>query len=58
VAGALVQLLSAPLAIAVDAVSFLLSVVCSFRIEEPARPPQAIRSGRPEFWPQLTTGLR
>jgi MFS family permease len=58
VAGALVQLLSAPLVIAVDAVSFLLSVVCSFRIEEPSRRPQAMRSGRPEFWPQLTEGLR
>lgn len=53
VAGFLVQVLSAPLAIAFDAASYVVSAVASYLIREPARPPAPQRSR-----PRLSTGLR
>lgn len=55
VAGALVQLIGAPITIAIDAVSFLLSAACSFFIKEPST---AVRSRPTMRWPDLTAGLR
>jgi MFS family permease len=46
VAGALVQLLTAPIAIAVDAVSFVLSAVCAVMIRVPSDVGAAVGRGR------------
>lgn len=57
-AGALVQLLTAPVAIAFDAVSFLLSAGCSLLIEvQPASQSVAGR-GRVRLWAEIVEGLR
>ena len=55
-AGALVQLLTAPFAIAVDALSFFFSafMLGLIRLEERLPPPP---DGR-RFWPELSAGLR
>lgn len=60
VAGGLVQLLTAPIAIAFDAVSFLASAVCSFLVREPARVAQtdSARQRPGQMWSQVTEGLR
>lgn len=57
IAGVLVQLVTGPLAIAVDAVSFLLSAVLvgAIRITEPA--PGSRTQGQ-HLWGELTAGLR
>ena len=57
VSGFLIQLFSAPLAIAVDAVSFLVSALClgSIRRPEPPRPPVA---GREPVLREIREGLR
>ncbi|MBE1612053.1 MFS transporter [Actinopolymorpha pittospori] len=60
VAGGLVQLVTAPIAIALDAISYLVSAVCSFLIREPSHPVRSDDS-RPRSAPmraQLTEGLR
>jgi MFS family permease len=54
VAGALVQLASAPFAIALDALSFVVSAVASYLIKEPPRPV----AGPRRFRLQLAAGLR
>jgi MFS family permease len=54
IAGALTQVASAATAIAVDALSFVVSAVASFLIKEPARPAAAPVRGRY----QLLEGLR
>ena len=56
-AGGLVQLATAPLAIVVDAVSFLVSAlfIGAIRADEPA--PAPARAGR-RFWPEVRAGLR
>jgi MFS family permease len=56
VAGALVQLLTAPAALLVDAVSFLVSALslASIRAPEPAPGPPA---GRPNTWLEIREGL-
>jgi MFS family permease len=57
VSGFLIQLFSAPLAIAVDAVSFLVSALClgSIRRPEPPRPPV---EGREPVLHEIREGLR
>jgi MFS family permease len=56
VAGALVQVLSAPLAIAIDACSYLASafLIGMVRFEEPARLPHK----QPRIWNDMAEGLR
>jgi MFS family permease len=56
-AGALVQLLTAPVAILVDAFSFILSALCvgSIRAPEPAPRPASERRG---VWAEMAEGLR
>ncbi|GAA2813034.1 MFS transporter [Kribbella solani] len=44
VAGFLVQVLSAPFAIVVDAASYLVSTIAAYRLKEPERPPAPERS--------------
>lgn len=56
-AGGLVQLATAPLAIIVDAVSFLVSALFVGAIRAPEAPPPAPRAGR-RFWPEVRAGLR
>jgi MFS family permease len=57
IAGALVQLVTAPIAVAVDAASFLASAVCLgfIRTVEPA--PVSDSSGRGSLWVELREGL-
>jgi MFS family permease len=56
-AGWLVQLLTAPVAVLVDAVSFLVSSVFTLFIRKPEKPPErpAERAG---LWPEVTEGAR
>jgi len=58
--GGLVQLLTAPLAIAADSLSFLLSAVAlgSIRAEEPAAESPSARPGALELWTSVARGLR
>ncbi len=56
-AGLLVQLLSAPLAIAGDALSFLVSALCLRSIRSPEPAPQPRRSGI-GVWREISEGLR
>lgn len=63
VAGTLVQLLTAPIAVAVDAVSFLLSAVCHavLRVEEPVAKGASTLKGRAlwrELGGEVVEGLR
>jgi MFS family permease len=58
VAGALVQLVSAPLAIAFDAASYLLSAFCSVLIKEPPRRTTGLHPRPVKLWSQLTEGFR
>ncbi|MCT2590583.1 MFS transporter [Streptomyces sp. N2-109] len=58
--GSLVQLVSAPAAVAADAVSYLVSALSLARIRkpEPAPPPRsAVEGGGPGLWPQIREGL-
>ncbi|HEV8634559.1 MAG TPA: MFS transporter [Chloroflexota bacterium] len=55
-AGALVQLLTAPLAILVDAVSFVASAVSLLLIRRP-EPPRAPSGGGPGAWREMREGL-
>ncbi len=56
VAGALVQLFTAPLAIVVDAFSFLCSALCMARIRKPEPPPTIIETHR-NIWHESLEGL-
>ncbi len=56
-AGALVQLVTAPVAIAVDALSFLVSVLFLGLIRTP-EPPPARPAARRRVWPEIGEGLR
>jgi Na+/melibiose symporter-like transporter len=56
IGGALVQLLSAPLALVADALSFLFSVVCLLRLRLDEAPP-VTRPGR-RVWSEIGEGLR
>lgn len=57
--GPLVQLLSAPAAVAADAVSHLVSALCLSRIRkpEPPRPARPVRGGAPGLRKQIGEGL-
>lgn len=57
VAGPLVQLISAPLAIIFDALSFLFSA-CSLGLIGKPEPPQAAREQSQSIWSDLVEGLR
>jgi MFS family permease len=57
VAGPLVQLISAPLAILFDALSFLFSA-CSLGLIGKPEPPPAAREQRQSIWSDLVEGLR
>jgi MFS family permease len=56
-AGVLVQVIRAPFAIALDALSFLFSAGCLWRIATPEPPPTA-RSERPRLPREIAEGLR
>ena len=56
-AGALVQLVTAPIAIAVDALSFLISVLFLTLIRTPEPPPAQSATQR-RVWPEIGEGLR
>ena len=58
--GVLVQLLTAPYAILVDAASFLGSglFILGIRKQEPAPEPHAVEAGKPSLWTELKEGLR
>src|SRR5262249_42311189 len=58
VAGGLVQVLTAPVAIAFDAASFLLSAVCSFLIAAQPASRSATGRGRVRLWAEIVEGLR
>lgn len=55
-AGVLVQVVTAPIAIALDALSFLASAVSVSAIRTP-EPPPAPPTGQPRFWPEVRAGL-
>ena len=55
--GVLVQVLTAPIALLVDAVSFLLSAL-SLALIRATEPPPAPRAGRPSLRAEVGTGLR
>jgi MFS family permease len=55
--GGLVQLISAPLAIAVDAMSFVASVISLLLIRAPERVPARTPAGRGSLWTELREGL-
>ncbi len=57
VAGALVQLLSAPVAVAADAASFVASMICLLFIRTPEPPPVPHASGPTSIWAELREGL-
>ena len=57
-AGGLVQVLTAPVAIAFDAASFLLSAVCSLLIEVQPAARSATGRGRVRLWAEIVEGLR
>ena len=57
-AGGLVQALTAPLAIAFDAASFLLSAGCSLLIEVKQDPTSAGARGSARLWAEIVEGLR
>jgi len=57
-AGALVQALTAPLAIAADAVSFLVSAVCISLLRSPEARPPTRSSERRSLWGEIAEGLR
>jgi MFS family permease len=57
VAGALVQLVTAPLAVAVDAASFVASVICLLFIKTPEPPPVAHDDGPTSILGELREGL-
>jgi MFS family permease len=56
--GALVALLAAPLAIAADAVSFLLAALCKARIRIPGPAPVSTRPQKQHLWADMLEGLR
>ena len=58
--GVLVQLLTAPYAILVDAASFLGSglFILGIRKQEPTPEPHAVEAGKPSLWTELKEGLR
>jgi predicted MFS family arabinose efflux permease len=55
--GVLVQMLSAPIAILLDALSFVGSAVFLVLIRTPEAPPRQRRPGSPGFWTELVEGL-
>lgn len=55
-AGLLVQLLTAPIALLVDALSFLASTLLIARIRAPEQPPRRDETGR-GLWPEAREGL-
>jgi MFS family permease len=57
-AGFLVAALTAPIAIAVDAVSFLLAGLCKIRIRTPQRPLRTQRQGKRRLHVEIVDGLR
>jgi MFS family permease len=57
VAGALVQLVTAPLAVAVDAASFVASVICLLFIRAAEPPPVQHADGPSSIWGELREGL-
>jgi MFS family permease len=57
VAGWLVQVLTAPVAIAVDAVSFLLSAACSMLVRLDGAAAVAPERGRVRLWAEIVEGL-
>jgi MFS family permease len=57
IGGALVQLVTAPLAILVDAASFLASAVCIFVIRAPEPAPVRHAEGAGSIWAELREGL-
>jgi MFS family permease len=58
VAGALVQLITAPLAVLVDAVSFVASVISLLLIQSPEPPPPVRSDGKHgSMWSELREGL-
>jgi MFS family permease len=58
VGGLLVQLLTAPIAIAFDAVSFLVSAGCALLVVVPAGPAPGAGRGRVAVLPEIAEGLR
>lgn len=59
IGGALVQVLTAPIAMVVDAVSFLVSALCKARIRDPGAPLAATDGGeRERMWPGIRVGVR
>jgi MFS family permease len=59
VSGALIAAITAPYAIAVDAVSFLLSTVFMLRMRHRETPPEhTVDEPRPKMWPQVKEGLQ
>ena len=55
-AGALMQLLGAPFAVLLDALSFLVSALAAWRIRAPEPPPPAPKQ-RPNVWREIAGGL-
>jgi len=54
--GILVQLLTAPIAILLDALSFLASALTVWLVRKPE--PQVVPTPRPHVWQELTAGMR
>ena len=58
-AGALIAAVSAPYAIAIDAVSFVVSALFMLRIRKPESVPERAEGApKPKMWPEVKEGLR
>jgi MFS family permease len=57
VAGVLVQTITAPMAVAVDAASFVASVICLFAIRKPEPPPVSHGQAPQSIWADIKEGL-
>src|SRR5581483_2525808 len=59
ISGVLISALTAPYAIVVDAISFVLSTLFMLRIRQPEVLPEKTEStAKPKMWPELKEGLR
>src|SRR5581483_2835866 len=59
ISGVLISALTAPYAIVVDAISFVLSTLFMLRIRQPeVLPEKTVSTAKPKMWPELKEGLR
>ncbi|ADD39908.1 MFS transporter [Stackebrandtia nassauensis] len=58
VAGAVVQVLTAPIALILDAISFLVSALFVAGVREPGHPPERAEHEKPRIWDGVTFILR